>query len=285
MDGTLLTVVLVLAALVVTVVLAILSVRSARRLSQGTFSPVVVWVVLAVVALIVGVGLFGLAVTTTTTTESFTEPASMTGDFKATPAPRKPGMVEGENCWSVEAAVDSRSVANFQQWRYAQLVEWCGDGSQIVGAPKSVRSWDSFSPFWDFERYHDDSETQWDDRYFAYSQVKFEFCAVGKYFCILEDNPALKVTSFGNGTYNVGYQEEWAAGEERTQVLRTSLWEALVAALAGLMGASPLAVILMAVGYVATRSKMDGLRSAGVGLMAGAMTLVGVFAVAAFLIA
>ena len=73
--------------------------------------------------------------------------------------------------------------------------------------------------------------------------------------------------------------------EERTQVLRTSLWEALLTAVAGLLGASPLAVLLIVVGYVATRSKMDGLRSEGVGIMAGAMTLAGIFATAAFLIA
>ncbi len=283
MNETLLIVVLIIATLAVTSVLSIFAVRAARRLSQGTFSPVVVWVVLAVVALMVLAALFGL--TGTTTTESFVEPAPMTGDFRATPLPGTSGMEEGESCWSAEAAIDSRSVVNLQQWRYAQLVEWCGDGSQIVGTPKSLRSWDSFSPFWDFERYHDVSETQWDDRYFAYSQVKFGFCAVGEYFCILEDNPALQVTAFGNGTYNVEYQGERAAGEEGTHVLRTSLWEALVAALAGLLGASPLAVILMAVGYVATRSKMEVLRSAGVGLMAGGVTLAGVFAVAAFLIA
>lgn len=283
MNETLSIVVLIVAILAVTTVLSMLAVRAARRLSQGTFSPVVVWVVVAVVALMVVVALFG--VTGTTTTESYVEPAPMTGDFRATPLPRTPDMAEGETCWSAEAAVDSRSVVNLRQWRYVQFVEWCGDGSQIVGTPENVRSWDSFSPFWDFTRYHDVAETQWEDRYFAYSQAEFRFCAAMESFCIVEDYPSLDVTVFGNGTFNVEYQGEWTAGEERTQVLRTPLWEALVAALAALFGALPLSALLVLGGYVATRSKKEGLRSAGVGLMAGGITLAGVFAVAAFLIA
>ncbi len=283
MNETFLIVVLIIATLAVASVLSILAVRAARRLSQGTFSPVVVWVVLAVVVLMVLAALFG--VTGTTTTESFVEPAPMTGDFRATPLPRTPGMEEGESCWSAEAAIDSRSVVNLRQWRYAQLVEWCGDGSQIVGTPENVRSWDSFSPFWDFARYHDVSEGQWEDRYFAFSQAKFRFCVLLESFCIDEDNPFLDMTAFGNGTFNVENYWDWTVGGDTTQVLRTSLWGALIAALAGLLGASPLALLMIVGGYVATRSKMEGLRSAGVGLMAGGITLAGVFAVAAFLIA
>ena len=283
MNETFSIVVLVAAILAVTTVLSILAVRVPRRLSKGTFSPLVVWAVVGVVALMAVVALFG--VTCTTTTESYTEPLPMTGDFTATPLPRAPGMAEGEHCWSAEATVDSRSVVNLRQWRYAQFVEWCGDGTQIVGTPANTRSWDSLSPFWDFARYHYVSDTQWDDRYFVFSQAQFRYCGVLDTFCVIEDNPALGMTAFGNGTFNVEYRGDWAAGEERTQVLRTSALGALTAALAGLMGASPLALFLIVVGYVATRSKMVGLRSAGVGMMAGGITLTGVLTVASFLIA
>ena len=284
MDETLLIVILIVAMLAVTMVLATFAVRAARRLSQGTFSPAVVCVAGAAVAVMIVVVLF-MGSWGTTTTESYTEPLPVTGDFKATPLPRTPGMAEGESCWSAEAAVDSRSVANLRQWRYAQFVEWCGNRSQIVGTPANVRSWDSLSPFWDFSRYLDDSETEWEDRYLVSSQAKFRFCAVLEYFCIVEDYPSLGMTAFGNGTFNVEYHGDWTAAEERTHVVRTSLWGALLAALAGFGGASPLAALLIAGGYVATRSKTEGLRSAGVGLMAGGITLAGVFAVAAFLIA
>ena len=284
MNETFSIVILIIAILAVTTVLSILAVHAAKRLSQRTFSPVVVSVVVvAVVALMAVVALFGL--TGTTTTESFTEPLPMTGDFEATPLARAPGMAEGEHCWSAEASVDSRSVVNLRQWRYAQFVDWCGDGTQIVDAPGSDRSWDSLSPFWDFAHYHNVSEAQWDDRYLVFSQAKFRFCAVLDSFCIVDDDPSLKMTAFGNGTFNVEYRGDRAAGEETTLVLRTSAWGALTAALAGFMGASPMALFLIVVGYVATRSKTDGLRSAGVGMMAGGIALTGVLTVASFLIA
>ena len=287
MNETFLIVIVTVAVLAATTVLAIFSVRAARRMSQWTLSRAVLWRVVAavvvVVALLVVVALFGL--TGTTTIESYTEPLPMTGDFKAAPLPGTPGMAEGESCWSAEAAVDSRSLVNLRKWRYAQLVEWCGNGSEILEVLASERSWDTLSPFWEFERYHDVSETTWEDRYLAYSQAQFRFCAVLDSFCILEDNPSLHMSAFGNGTFNVEYQGDWPAGEESTQVLRTSLWEALLAALGGFLGALPLSALLIVVGYVATRSKTEGLRSAGVGLMAGGMTLAGVFPVVAFLIA
>ena len=284
MNETLLMVIVLVTILAVATVLAIFSVRAAKRLSQGAFSPVVVWVVVAVVALIVVAVLFLFGVTGTITTESYTEPLPMTGNFEATPRPRTPGMTEGE-CWSAEAAVDSRSVVNLRQWRYSQLVEWCGNRSQVVGIPTSRRSWDTLSPFWDFARYHDISDAEWEDRYLVSSQAKFRFCVVLESFCILEDNPSLHMSAFGNGTFNAEHHWDWIVGEESTQVLRTSLWRALTAALAGFLSALPLSVLLVAGGYVATRSKTEGLRSAGVGLMAGGMTLTGVFAVTAFLIA
>ncbi len=283
MNETLLIVILVVAMLAVTTVLSFLAVRAARWLSQGTFLPVAVCGVVVILAMIVVVVLFGVA--GTTITESYTEPAPMTGDSRATPLPRSPGLEEGETCWSAEAAVDSRSVVNLRQWRYVQLVEWCGDGSQIVEILKNERSWDSLSPFWDFERYHDVSETQWDDRYFVFSQAKFRFCAVLESFCILEDNPSLDMTAYANGTFNAEYHWDWIAGEDSTQVLRTSVWGATTAALAGFLGAAPLALLLIAVGYVATRSKTEGLRSLGVGLMAGGIILAGVLPVTALLIA
>ena len=284
MNETFLIVIVTVAVLAATTVLVIFSVRAARRLSQWTISRAVVWVAGAVVTLMIVAVLFLFGVTGTTTIESYTEPLPMTGDFKANPLPRTPGMEEGE-CWSAETAVDSHSVVNIRQWRYAQLVEWCGNGSQVLETLASESSWDSLSPFWDFERYHDVSETTWEDRHLAYSQAQFRFCAVLDSFCILEDNPSLHMSAFGNGTFNVEYQGDWPAGEESTQVLRTSLWEALLAALGGFLGALPLSALLIVVGYVATRSKTEGLRSAGVGLMAGGMTFAGVFPVVAFLIA
>ena len=284
MNETFLIVIVTVAILAATTVLAIFSVRAAIRLSQWTTSRTVVWVAVAVVALMIVAVLFLFGVTGTTTIESYTEPLPMTGDFKANPLPRTPGMAEDE-CWSAEAAVDSRSVVNLRQWRYSQLVEWCGNGSQVLETLASESSWDSLSPFWDFERYHDVSETTWENRHLAYSQAQFRFCAVLDSFCILEDNPSLHMSAFGNGTFNVEYQGDWPAGEESTQVLRTSLWEALLAALGGFLGALPSSALLIVVGYVATRSKTEGLRSAGVGLMAGGMTFAGVFPVVAFLIA
>lgn len=287
MNETLLIVVLILAVLAVTIVLAIFAVRAARRLSRGTFSPALVCAAVAVPAVAVVVlvlvltgGLWG-----TTITESYTEPLPMTGELDATPLSRTPAMAEGESCWSAEAAVDSRSLVNLRQWRYAQFVEWCGDGSRIFGTPKNVRSWDTLSPFWDYARYLDVSESTWEDRYFVYSQAEFRFCVVLESLCIDQDYPLLDMTAFGNGTFNVEYHWDWIAGEESTQVLRTSLWEALTMALAGFMGAFPLAALLVVVGYVATRSKTEGLRSVGVGVMAGGITLAGVISVVAFLVA
>ena len=287
MNETLLIVVLVVAVLLVTTVLATFAVRAASRLSQWTISRAVVWRVVAaavaVVVLLVVAGLFGK--TTTTTIESYTVPLPTTGDFKATPLPGTPGMAEGDSCWSAEAAVDSRSLVNLRQWRYVQLVEWCGNGSHVLETLESESSWDSLSPFWDFVRHHDVSETEWEDRYLAYSQAEFRFCAVLDSFCISHDYPSLHMTAYANGTFNAEYHGEWTAGNDTTQVLRTSLWGALTAALAGFVGATPLALLLIAVGYVATRSKTEGLRSAGVGVMAGGMILTGVIAVVAFLIA
>ena len=287
MNETLLILVLVVAVLAVTTVLATFAVRAARRLSKWTISRAVVWRVVAavvvVVALLVVAPLFGL--TGTTTTESSVEPAPITGEFRATPLPKTPRMAEDETCWSAEAAVDSRNDVNLRQWRYAQLVEWCGNGSQILEVLASERSWDSLSPFWDFERYHDVSETEWDDRYFAYSQAKFKACIVLDSFCIVDNDPSLELTAYANGTFNVEYHGDWTADDDTTLVQRTSVWGAITAALAGLVGALPLSALLVLGGYVATRSKMEGLRSAGVGLMAGGMTLAGVLAMVAFLVA
>ena len=84
-NATFLIVVLIIAMLAVTTVLAIFAVRAARRLSQWTFPPAVVRVVVAVVAPLVVAVRFILG-WGTTTTESYTEPAPMTGEFKdATP--------------------------------------------------------------------------------------------------------------------------------------------------------------------------------------------------------
>ena len=287
MNETLLIVVLVVAALAVTTVLATLAVRAASRLSQWTVSRAALWRVVAavvvVVALVVVLSLFGL--TGTTTTESSVELLPLTGDFTATRLPNSPGLAEGGTCWSAEAAVESRSVVNLRQWRYVQLVEWCGNESQILETLANENSWDSLSPFWDFARYLNVSETTWEDRYLAYSQAEFRFCAVLDSFCISHDYPSLDMTAFANGTFDVDSHGDWPAGGESAQVLRTSLWEALVAALAGFIGAFPFSALLIVIGYVATRLKTEGLHSVGVGLMAAGMTLAGVFAVVAFLVA
>ena len=206
-------------------------------------------------------------------------PVPVTGDYQATPLPRSPGMPDGESCWYAEPAVDSRSVVNIPQWRYAQGVEWCGDGSRIVGTPLPMRSLDALDPFWAFERYHDVSEGEWGpERYLVFSQAKFRFCVVLQALCINEENPSLRMAVYGNGTFNVERHGDWTAGEETVEVVRTSVWEALLMALAGVLAVSPLAVGLIAGGFVAMRSKLNGFHTAGVGTLAGGVTLAGIVA-------
>ena len=242
-----------------------------------TFSPVIPWVLVAAVVLLIGAALLFL-MPVKYTSESYSEPAPVTGDFQATPLPRSPGMAEDESCWYAEPAVDSRSLANIPQWRYAQRVEWCGDGSRIVGTPLETRSLDALAPFWKFERYHQASEGGGVHSYRVFSQAKFKFCAVLKALCIDDDDPSLGMTVFGNGTFNVEYHGEWTAGEETVEVVRTSVLEALLTVLAGVLAVSPLAVGLIVGGFVAMRSKLNGFHSAGVGMLAGGTTLAGIFA-------
>lgn len=283
-DETFVTVILILAILAAIPAGVIVAVYAAKRLSPVTFSPVVPWVLVAIVVLMIGAALLFL-MPFSTTSESYSELASVTGDFQATPLPRSPDMAEDESCWYAEPAVDSRSVANIPQWRYAQRVEWCGDGSRIVGTPVQDRSLDTLAPFWAFERYLDVSQGEWgEERYVVGSQAKFRFCAVLQALCIGDDDPSLRMTVFGNGTFNVEYHGDWTAGEERVQVVRTSMWEALLMALAGVLAVSPLAAGLIAGGFIAMRSKLDRFHSAGVGMLAGGTTLAGVFAALTFLL-
>ena len=277
-DETFVTVILILAILAAIPAGVIVAVYAAKRLGPVTFSPAVPWVLVALAVLLIGAALLFL-LPVSFTSESYSEPAPALGDFQATPLPRSPGMADGESCWFAEPAVDSRSVANIPQWRYAQRVEWCGDGSRIVGTPIQERSWDTLAPFWKFVRYHDVSEGEWGvERYRVFSQAKFGFCAVLQALCIDDDDPSLGMTVFGNGTFNVEYKGDWTAGEETVQVLRTSVWEALLMALAGVLAISPLAVGLIAGGFVAMRSKLNGLHSVGTGMLAGGTTLAGIFA-------
>ena len=256
----------------------IAAVYAAKRLSSMTFSPVVPWALVAVVVLVIAVALL-FVLPVRTTSESYSEPAPATGDFQATPLPRSPGMADDVSCWYAEPAVDSRSVANVPQWRYVQAVEWCGDGSRIVGTPLPMRFLDALAPFWAFERYHDVSEGEWgSERYLVFSQAKFRFCVVLQALCIDDDDPSLEMIVFGNGTFDVEYHGEWTAGEETVQVVRTSVWEALLMALAGVLAVSPLAVGLIAGGFVAMRSKMNGFHTAGVGMLASGVTLAGIIA-------
>ena len=277
-DETFVTVILILAILIAIPAGVIVAVYAAKRLGPVTFSPAVPWVLVALAVLLIGAALLFL-LPVSFTSESYSEPAPASGDFQATPLPRSPGMADGESCWFAEPAVDSRSVANIPQWRYAQRVEWCGDGSRIVGTPVQKRSWDTLAPFWTFERYHDVSEGEWGvERYRVFSQAKFRFCAVLQALCIDDDDPSLGMTVFGNGTFNVEYHGDWPAGEEKVHVVRTSVWEAVLMALAGVLAISPLAVGLIAGGFVAMRSKLNGLHSVGTGMLAGGTTLAGIFA-------
>ena len=276
-DETFVTVILILAILAAIPAGVIVAVYTAKRLGPVTFSPVIPWVLVAAVVLLIGAALLFL-MPVKYTSESYSEPALVTGDFQATPLPRSPGMAEDESCWYAEPAVDSRSLANIPQWRYAQRVEWCGDGSRIVGTPLETRSLDALAPFWKFERYHQASEGGGVHSYRVFSQAKFRFCAVLQALCIDDDDPSLRMTVFGNGTFNVEYKGDWTAGEETVQVLRTSVWEALLMALAGVLAISPLAVGLVAGGFVAMRSKLNGLHSVGTGMLAGGTTLAGIFA-------
>ena len=284
-DMTFVTVVVILAILAAIPAGVIVAVYVAKRLSSVTFSAVVPWVLVAAVALLVAAALLFL-VPVTTTTEGSYEPAPVTGDIQATPLSRSPGMADDESCWYAEPAVDSRSVANIPLWRYAQRVEWCGDGSVIVGTPVQERAWDALAPFWAFERDHDVSEGEWGpERYGVFSQAKFRFCAVPRAFCIDDDDPSLWMTVFGNGTFNVEYHGDWTAGEGTVEVVRTSLWEALLMALVAVLAVSPLAVGLIAGGLIAMRSKLDGFHSVGTGLLAGGTTLAGIIAAITFLLA
>ena len=282
-DATFVTVALILAILAAIPAGVIVAVYAAKRLSPVTFSPVVPWALVAVVVLLIGAALLFLLLGYTTS-ESYSEPAPVTGDFQAAPLPRSPGMADDESCWYAEPAVDSRSLVNIPQWKYAQRVEWCGDGSQIVDTPFQTRSWDTLAPFWAFERYHDVSEGEWGpERYLVFSQAKFRFCAVLQALCIHGDDPSLEMTAFGNGTFNVQHHDEWTAGEETVEVVRTSFWEALLLALLGVLTVSPLAVGLIAGGFIAMRSKLDNFHSVGVGMLAGGTTLAGIFAALALL--
>ena len=277
-DETFVTVILILAILAAIPAGVIAAVYTAKRLSPVTFSPVVPWALVAVVVLLIASALL-LMFPVTTTSESYSEPAPVTGDFQAAPLPRSAGTADDVSCWYSEPAVDSRSVANIPQWRYAQRVEWCGDGSRIVGTPLETRSFDALSPFWAFERYHDVSEGEWGlVRYHVFSQAKFRFCVVIQALCLDDDDPSLDVIVFRNGTFNVEYHDEWTAGEETVHVLRTPVWEALLMALAGVLAVSPLAVGLVAGGFVAMRSRLNGFHTAGVGMLAGGVTLAGIIA-------
>ena len=279
------TAILILAILAAIPAGVIVAVYAAKRLSQVTISPVIPWVLVAAVVLLIGAALLFL-MPVTYTSESYSEPAPVTGDFQATPIPRSPGLEEEESCWYAEPAVDSRSLVNIPQWRYAQRVEWCGDGSRIVGTPTQKRSWDTLAPFWTFERYHYASEGGGGVYpYHVFSQAKFRLCVVLRALCIDDDDPSLGMTVFGNGTFNVEHHGDWTAGEEMIEVVRTSVWEALFLALAGVLEVSPLAVGLIAGGFVAMRSKLNRFQSVGVGMLAGGTTLAGVFAALAFLLA
>ena len=284
-DETFVTVILILAILAAIPAGVIAAVYAAKRLSSMTFSPVVPWALVAVVVLLIAVALL-FVLPVRTTSESYSEPAPVTGDFQAAPLPRSPGMADDVSCWYAEPAVDSRSVANIPQWRFVQGVEWCGDGSRIVGTPLVMRSFDTLSPFWAFERYHHVSEGEWGpERYNIFSQAKFRFCAILQALCLDDDDPSLRMTVFGNGTFNVEYHEQWTAGEETVQVVRTSVWEALLMALFGVLAVSPLAAGLIAGGFVAMRSKLNGFHTVGVGMLAGGVTLAGIFSALALLFA
>ena len=277
-DETFVTVILILAILAAIPAGVIVAVYAAKRLGPVTISPIIPWVLVALAVLLIGAALLFLLPVSYRSGGS-SEPAPVTGDFQATPLPRSPGMAEDESCWYAEPAVDSRSVANIPQWTYVQRVEWCGDGSRIVGTPVHRRSSDTFAPFWTFERFFDVSEGEGSpERYHVFSQVKFRFCAVPQVLCINEDNPSLRMAVYGNGTFNVERHGDWTAGEETVEVVRTSVWEALFLALAGVLIVSPLAAGLVAGGFVAMRSKLNGFHSAGVGMLAGGTTLAGIFA-------
>ena len=258
-DETFVTVILILAILAAIPAGVIVAVYTAKRLSLVTISPVIPWVLVAGAVLLIGAALLFLLPVSYRSGGS-SEPAPVTGDFQATPLPRSPGMAEDESCWYAEPAVDSRSVANIPQWTYVQRVEWCGDGFRIVGTPIHRRSWDTLKPFWSFERFFDVTEGEWGhERYLVFSQAKFRFCAVLQALCIDDDDPSLRMTVFGNGTFNVEYKGDWTAGEETVQVLRTSVWEALLMALAGVLAISPLVVGLIAGGFISYAVEVERL--------------------------
>ena len=130
--------------------------------------------------------------------------AHSTGDFRGTPVPKAHGMGEDDSCWYAEQVVTSRSVVNIPQWSFHQRVDWCGDGTRIVGDPEQAVSWDTHLPLWTFEGYLDVSESQsGTDRYFAYSQAKFRFCTIPLAVCVTHDYPWIDMTVFGNGTFSV----------------------------------------------------------------------------------
>ena len=284
-DGTFVSIVLILAISVALPAWVIVAIYAAKHLSPKPFSPVVLRVLVAVVALmVVGALLFLLLMPITSL--SIHVPIPTTGDHQATPLPRSSGMADDESCWYAEPAVDSRSLVNIPQWRYVQRVEWCGDGSRIVGAPVHRRSWDTLAPFWTFERHRDVSEGEWGpERYHVFSQAKFMFCTIPQVLCLNEENPSLGMAVYGNGTFYAERDGRWTGEKKTVEVVRTSVWEALLMALAGMLAASPLAAGLIVGGFVAIRSKLDVVRSVGVGMLAGGTTLMGIVAAIALLFA
>ena len=133
----------------------------------------------------------------------FPIPPPILRNHQGTPVQNRAGMSDGESCWYADHTYIGRSMFGIRLWSYYQRVEWCGDGTLIVGNLKQSRAWDTHVPFWTFGGHLDFSEGggAGEDRYSAFSQGKFKFCTFPRAVCIEEDNPWIHMTVFGDGTF------------------------------------------------------------------------------------
>ena len=178
---------------------------AAKRTVRIGLRPIGIGILTAVISVLAGWTAMLLLVLffVTVATEETSIVVDSTGDFQGRPLPKVSSMGGDVSCWYDERTSTSRSVVNVPKWSFHQRINWCGDGTRLVGEPVQEMSWNTHLPFWTFEEHLGLSEGQWGvDRYTASSQVKFRFCTIPHVLCIAHDYPATDMTVYADGTFD-----------------------------------------------------------------------------------
>jgi hypothetical protein len=107
----------------------------------------------------------------------------------------------GAGCWTWKWERAAYNLLGLKLWAYDQEIDWCDDGSVMLGTPQVLNFGVTYFPFWSWVHAGDRT---WggagQSTFRAWTQADFSLCLTPNIGCIQNTYPWLDMTAHANGT-------------------------------------------------------------------------------------